>query len=233
MSFSGSPHYLVLSNPCVLEGKWKAAWFDSAHQHFILLKTVGTLATDSNVSIDCADFYTWSFAKYSNPQPVLLYKDKLEKKRPSILIAKLSLDCKLLLIQTSLTTVTVVDIEFHKKWTITIKNPDENRILPSGLCWSEHGGGSQDLIIVTLKGLELYKVSASRGQCKLSRAITQSCYAFWYEPNHRMMLIASTSSTFMQPKPHDGTYIMHGIFFRSDKSTSLKLELPPPEKSPK
>jgi hypothetical protein len=171
-------------------------------------------------------------------------------KKASVILIRLSLDKQLLAIQCSLTTIIVLEIESRRQWTIVIKASTDldnvNRISSDGLIWSEHGGNSQDLIIVTTKGLELYKISASRAQCKLSRTISCSCYAFWYEPNHRLLLIASLSpqkrgSTSPTPPGTANSQSasqklqMCGIFLRIDKKDHLmpKLELPPPEKSPK
>lgn len=142
----------------------------------------------------------------------------------------------------------MLDLDSRRQWSITIKASNDadrtNRILTDGVIWSDHGGNSQDLILVTLKGLELYKISSSRVQCKLSRTVPMNCYAFWHEPNHRMMLVASARlSTTPTPKSENSpaksptksnTLLqMTGIFFRTDKTDQLvKLELPPPEKSP-
>lgn len=244
--------YITLHNPVHLDGEWASSWFDSAHQHFILQKVL----THQN-GVLCAEYYTWSFhidrfqiqnpsrnsfvSQTKSPKPTLLLRDQVNKSAKNIMFCKLSLDSQLLAIQISMNSIIVVDIDNSKRWTVTIKSHDENRILHEGLCWSEHGGGSQDLIIVTMRGLELYKVSTSRNQCKLSRAINQPCYAFWYEPNHRMMLIASashvstptTNNTLLVRTKPDGVLAMHGIFFKSDKASGPKFELPPPEKSPR
>ena len=86
--------------------------------------------------------------------------------------AKISLDLAIFAAQISSTTELVVDISSKKIWSVDIKSSDENSILSNGLVWSEHGGNSQDLVLVTKKGLELYKTSSSRSQCKLSRSMS-------------------------------------------------------------
>ena len=112
--------------------------------------------------------------------------------KSAILFSKLSLDGRILAIQPSLVHIIVLVLKSRRQWSITIKASNDidkaNRILTDGVIWSEHGGNSQDLIIVTIKGLELYKISSSRGQCKLSRTIPMHCYSFWYEPNDRDIL---------------------------------------------
>lgn len=111
--------------------------------------------------------------------------------------ARISLDFSFLACQTSSTQVVVIDTKQHQKYNITIKTSSSvltNRILPNGLIWSDHGGGSQDLIVVTQFGLELYKVSAGRRQCKLSRTVSEYSPqalldSFWYDPTCRLVVL--------------------------------------------
>ena len=217
-------------------GRWEKSWFDLAHQHFVVLKNNA--------------FYIWTPGD-DKGQPLPFYH---EPNLPNdVLLAKISLDMQLIAVQMSGSRLMVFDISNLSKWTIEIKSPqDNNRILMDGLIWSEHGGNSQDLIIVTVRGLEMYKISSQRNQCKLSRTITQGisqhiCY--WYEPNHRMMLLASpfklisstgdgttntSSSSIDKGKKATGIGLaLNGYFFRSDKSDLPKLELPPPDKTPR
>jgi hypothetical protein len=173
---------------------------------------------------------------------------------------------KLLALQLTHTKIQIIDTSNEKKWIIEIKNSDDNCILFGGVIWSDHGGNSQDLIIVTLKGLELYKISSLRSQCKLSRTVplekgVSGFGKFWYEPNNRMILLASnqlptpiktkrfsissnTNSNLNKLKHLQATnpsqyplgnemLLMNGYFFCSEKADNFpKLELPPPEKIP-
>lgn len=190
---------------------------------------------------------------------------KTEESLPNnIIFGKISLDFQFISLQISPTKLVVIGITSKKRWNIDIKYPEDNFILGDGLIWSEHGGNSQDLIIVTFRGLELYKISASRGQCKLSRimAHNEGVAYFWYEPNHRMILLASptklygnnTTSAIISASAAAGVSFagnkknkslkislsdsnnellkMNGYFFRSEISDIPKLELPPPEKVP-
>ena len=91
----------------------------------------------------------------------------------TILMVKISLDSQLIAIQKSVTEVVVMSMSSDDLWPLTIKHSEDNRILTPGIVWSEHGGKSQDLVILTGRGLELYKASVLRGQCKLSRAMAQ------------------------------------------------------------
>lgn len=233
-------------------------WFDAAHQHFLVL--------------ELRTFYIWR-PDEDQSLPLPFYHEPTLP--ASVILAKISLDSQLIVVQVSSVRVMVFDTTNLSKWTIDIKSSSENRIHPDGLIWSEHGGNSQDLIIVTLKGLEMYKISSLRNQCKLSRTISQGSHphtCFWYEPNHRMMLLASPakgidmsliipratepgatssssrgSSATIPPISHyvslsaeqkavllrNNTLILNGFYFRSEKSDLPKLELPPPDKTPK
>lgn len=224
-------------------------WFDKAHQHFLLLRN-GT-------------FSVWSPNTNDEKSgiPLLFYHDHLILPK-NILLAKISLDFQLISAQITATRVMVFDKANHNHWVIDIKSPVDNKILSEGMVWSEHNGNSQDLIIVTMRGLEMYKISSVRNQCKLSRTISQGVSyhsSFWYEPNHRMMLLASpmkvqsdgdaSSSGGRIRRPSNPSLslsststsdnsqvllVLNGYFFRSEKTDFLpKLELPPPDKSPR
>lgn len=210
-------------------------WYDAAHQHYVILKE--------------STYYTWSLVD-SNPSPSVRYLDinsPTASLQNSIKLVKLSLDKQLMALQLSSTKIVIIDLDHAKRWNIEIKSPEDNEILPMGLIWSEHGGNSEDLIIVTLRGLELYKVSSIRTQCKLSRVVTCSIREFWYNANHRMILLKGllkskdissiTSSNIDTSSSVDNkldVFQMSGYYFRLDKTDHFpKLELPPPEKIPK
>jgi len=160
-------------------GKWEAIWFDEGHQHMLMLRK--------------SWIYRWQTGSF-NAESDLLFKAPNEIKKEDVKLAKLSLDSKILALQKNSTSIVVHDLIRNNFWNVQIKSPNDNIILEGGVFWSEHGGGSEDLIIVTTRGLELYKISSQRNQCKLSRTISQgfSVHAhYWYEPNFRVMMMAS------------------------------------------
>lgn len=199
--------YLHLTDPIFLHGEWKHSWFDVARQQMLLFK-------DST-------FYLWSPCVI-DPGPTFFYTDTSWPAQ--MLLAKISIDSQLLAIQYSKTSIYVVDVNGGKKWKVDIKYFSGNEILPNGIIWSEHGGNSQDLVIVTARGLELYKISTARGQCKLSRNISIKTHFFWYEPNFRTILVAVTTQNY--------SLEMTGFFLRYDMSDMPRLELPPPDRMP-
>jgi hypothetical protein len=50
----------------------------------------------------------------------------------------------------------------QRSWSIAIKSSDDNCMMEPCLLWSDHGGNSQDLVLITQKGLEFYKISPIR-----------------------------------------------------------------------
>jgi hypothetical protein len=228
---SSSAAKVTLSNPFEIEGDWEFSWFDSAHQHFLLLN-------DSYLYILAFDEHV--------PSPRLFahIRDLPSK----LLCGKVSLDRKLVAIQATLTTVIVVDIPSKKKWLIDIRYPHDNAILAQGIIWSDHGGNSEDLVIVTTKGLELYKVSQVRAQCKLSRVVSQTTSAFWYNPEHRFLLLAAFSQArsaygrsaavsqtvfFNADERPKEMLQLDGFYLNSERPSIPMMELPPPEKVPR
>ena len=200
--------FLSLENHVTLPGKWACSWFDSSRQQMILFQD--------------KTFYLWSPFGHDNRPIKLLSGTSFPDE---ILFAKVSMDSKLLsVLPGGRKSVSVYDLTTKKKWNITIKNIAGNQILPGGLIWSEHGGNSQDLAVVTSKGIELHKVSSARGQCKLSRSIMQTTHLFCYEPNFRAVLLGCII--------RDGTIEITGFFLRYDLSDAPRLELPPPDKMP-
>jgi hypothetical protein len=239
---------LTLEQDRVLtETGFEEAWFDSSHSCFLLLKYGQISMWTSNGGIELVHDLGDSHRKKA-------------AKRQDILYAKISLDRGFLVLQYSETSLKVLDLRTpSQQWSLEIKSAYDNRIIEEGLIWSQHGGGSEDLIIVTARGSEMYKISSKRNQCKLSRVLNQGYNyhaRFWYEPNHRVLMLASplnaldSSSSngffgFFAPsnKAEEqkkvllqdlGTLALNGYFFRIDKDNVMpKLELPPPEKTPK
>jgi hypothetical protein len=187
-----------LTKPQILQEDWQKTWFDGNHQHMLLLKesiffTLAFVNSSPDLPTNVVG-NQWSVSddSYSSyPQFFYHFEQELQS---VIIFARISLDFQIIAIQTSPTTIVTVDIINNKKWLIEIRSANDNYILHEGLVWSDHGGNSQDLIVVTSKGLELYKVSTARAQCKLSRIVSQPVFQFWYEPHHRMIMLASQQS---------------------------------------
>jgi hypothetical protein len=195
-------------------------WFDGAHDHLLLYND--------------AYFYILSYNDASPTPKMFFHQEDLPSR---LALCRVSLDMEIIAVQTSPTSILVINSINKRKWVIDIKYAEENVILNEGIIWSDHGGHSQDLIIVTARGLELYKVSLTRGQCKLSRTISHAVYNFWYQPSHRMILIASFKGTPREPLSSLGknqqVLNMDGYFFKFGKSMLPKMELPLPDKLPR
>ena len=63
------------------------------------------------------------------------------------------------------------------------------------IIWSDHGGNSQDLIILTSSAVRLYKVSIKRNQLAKTRKYTYPSDSYWYEPTLRVLLVGQTITT--------------------------------------
>lgn len=201
--------YLNITSPVFLEGDWLYWWFDVARQQMLLYKERA--------------FYVWS-PLGSKTEPTLFFADR--NLPDDVILAKISLDSKYLALQCEDISIFVIDLEARRNWTIEIKNYEENRILPLGVLWSEHGGNSQDLVIITQRGLELYKISSKKG-CKLSRTVSLRVAHFWFEPNFRAVVCASLTRS-----NGESCFEMHGFLLRYDLTDTPRLELPPPDKTP-
>lgn len=230
---------LKLGYPSLLKASdWDNVWFDESRQRYVIAKN--------------NEFYIWApwFNNYAFPDPVLFYKlpsnfiSASANDKALVNYAVLSLDSQLFAVQLSEKKLLVVDLYRTKHWIIEIKVPSENKIIYQGLLWSEHGGNSQDLIIVTKKGLELHKISTSRGQCKLSRTVTHKIHMYWYEPNHRMCLLVTANNIVTNRNPTTneleirlGAMQFNGYFLNVDNHDKenpsvVRLELLPPSKIP-
>ena len=80
-------------------------------------------------------------------------RSQLLREARSARLAKYSLDMNLLALQLSDTTLVVADIQAGgsgKQWKVECRGSD-NALLRSGFIWSEHGGNSQDLVLITHK----------------------------------------------------------------------------------
>jgi hypothetical protein len=173
--------------------------------------------------------------EYTDDEQRMKFLYTMEELPPEIILCRLSLDKEVLAMQTAENSVTILDFACHRKWTLQPRLGEDAAILPNGILWSDHGGNSQDLILVTSKGLELYKVSAKKNICKLSRSITIPISNFWYNPDYRMILTASQNQPVKRflggttPVAKD-TLQLDGFFLNVDKPNMPSLELPPPDR---
>lgn len=211
-----SSSYLTLQNSYELAGSWRRTWFDSSRQQMLLFDGIA--------------YWLWApWVTVGWDKPVFYYKNK--KLPEQVSFARVSLDSHLLAIQVSPTSIIVVDISSDRQWQLDIKSGSDNEVIQHGIIWSEHGGNSQDLIVLTTRGVELWKVSPARGQCRLSRFISARVKGFWYEPNFRTILIANYQQS-SRLNLHKQTVDLSGYILNFDIAEGPKLELPPPDKIP-
>jgi hypothetical protein len=215
---------ITLSQPISLTGDWESLHFDATHNHFLCLKE-NTL-------------YRFSLND-PDPAPVEIFKHTFMT--PKLKLIKLSICREIIAAQISSTAVMVFDLSSDKKWKIDIKG---NEILNDGMIWSEHSGNSEDLIIVTNKGIELYKVNIRKSYCRVSRILSQPILNYWYNVENRMILLATSkkpvgsASEFMgkitkDPSSVKELLVMDGYFLKAEKPNIPMLELPPPDKIPR
>jgi hypothetical protein len=134
-------------------------------------------------------------------------------------------------------------------------------ILENGIIFSDHGGNSQDLMIVTTKAVLCYKISLRRNQMAVTHAFPQSppACAVWYDPPTRSVVIGSMGpavdcSNVMMGKDYNHnkggsdrssskkssiTTVQIRTFLlrfpnleKPKRGRSLRLELPPPRRLP-
>lgn len=72
----------------------------------------------------------------------------------------------------------------------------EGQILTGGIVWSDHGGNSQDLMVITTKAVICFKISLSRNQMAVTHTFKQSppASAIWYDPQTRSVVVGSIGS---------------------------------------
>ena len=80
-----------------------------------------------------------------------------------------------------------------------------NHILPNAIIWSDHGGNSQDLILVTSKSVLFYKVSRVRQKLERSRVYAHANDSFYFDSKTRTLLCGELSSS-----SHESTHQSSG-----------------------
>mmetsp|Transcript_23980 Transcript_23980/g.71924 ORF Transcript_23980/g.71924 Transcript_23980/m.71924 type:complete len:596 (+) Transcript_23980:17-1804(+) len=204
-------------------------FFDEAHQHLVVRQNATLQAVRIRPSAE--------FASKIPTRGVLVGPEACQ-------LAKFSLDGSLLAVQLSDVLVLVAESDGTQRWRIEIRsgavmpvqvaqgflermtaasgNLDGKRctLIPGGIVWTDHGGTSQDLTLVTTRGAELYKVSCARGQCKAVRSLTYTTRYFWYAAPARL-LVLGTGMSGGDLRPY---------WLRYQVSDLPKFELPPPEK---
>jgi hypothetical protein len=194
--------------------------------------------------------------------PTLLanHGDESSIRRRVPVLAKVSLDHAFLALQFTDTIIRIVPCSektaFHKQWTLDLSTgtpptmvsagdalaqnssklelgQTHTSILPGGIIWSEHGGNSQDLVVVTNHSVLCYKVSLQRKSMSATHAFSHPlASAVWWDPRSRAILVGSHSTS----TPTD--LIMRAFFLHFpptptssvNKLRPFRLELPPPDR---
>mmetsp|Transcript_42019 Transcript_42019/g.94933 ORF Transcript_42019/g.94933 Transcript_42019/m.94933 type:complete len:199 (+) Transcript_42019:65-661(+) len=166
---------------------YERAWWDQAHQHFTVTDRAGLFKAITPASTCRAtDVEGGAGELVSAVQPES--KGVLVAEARGALFAKYSLNKKLLAIQVGESSLVVCELGLTaglqadqrsplRTWRVGCKGGAV--LLPGGVVWSEHGGNSQDLVLVTTLGAEFYKVSSKRGQCKHIRTLSYSTRWWW------------------------------------------------------
>jgi hypothetical protein len=131
---------------------------------------------------------------------------------------------------TSPTMVSVEDALAQNTSKVELGQKDTS-ILPGGIIWSEHGGNSQDLVVVTNHSVLCYKVSLQRKSMSATHAFSHPlAAAVWWEPCSRAILVGSYSTA------RATDLIMRAFFLHFSSTPSVtklrpfRLELPPPDR---
>lgn len=145
------------------KGGGNTGFFDESHQHVLHQRSNG--------------FYTVALRGMGLNGPPM--HGVLERSM-SCQLARISLDGSVLAVQVSDVLVVVVDIDGTKRWRIKVRSGLTSRLvvsgfvdrvvagmmapgkddkaqcilLPGGIVWTNHGGTSQDLMLVTTRGME-------------------------------------------------------------------------------
>ena len=225
---------VVVVRPCgarLRVGPAERFFFDSAHGHVIVQRRSSFIALPVGAG-----------ARRAAPRARGIV---VVGTAPAVL-ARLSLDGSLLAVQTSPYEVVVAEADGARRWRIEVRgggggatafardvldralgvgldgDGERAAILGDGLAWSDHGGTSQDLVVATTRGAELYKASVARGRCSLVRALPHR-HARWHRWSHaHRLLVLATGEAGRDIRPY---------FLRRDVGDLPRFELPPPERA--
>lgn len=231
------------------------SFYNESLRHTLILQDESCLLWSHSSSSSSS-----SSSQYAHQKINVFYKDSIFA---SCIFIKVSLDFVFIACQVSNTQVVVIDKLQNQRYTINIKSQSSTTVVPNqlllnGILWSNHRGGSQDLILITTFGLEIYKVSSTRRQCKLSRHLSEYAThavieSFWYNPSSRLLIplfiptptnissrgllnYLSRSLTITSPivaaESGDQHHFYIGYYLNQDTPSIPALELPPPEKMP-
>lgn len=160
-------------------------WFDAAHGALLLLsarsRSLRLVALGGGAeAVEGPSAKAVELLRFGEPPPVES--------------ARVSVDGQLVALQTSDIEVQVVHRATGAAYWVLCKPQGGNRILREGVLWSAHAaapGSSQDLFLVTRRGLEQYRVSTRRRSCRLHRSIRLQIHAHWFEPAHGVLLVSA------------------------------------------
>lgn len=181
------------------------AWYDEEHQSILLLsadaQTLEQIALDTEATPNASGKVAANDRVGEEPscRASVLYEfaagrdeSKGSSVAPMALSVKLSVDGQFLAIQTSDIEVQVIHRLTREAYWVLCKTKGGNRILADGVQWNTHSsaaGSSQDLFLVTKRGIEQYRVSPKRRSCRLHRTMSVHIHAHWYAPSHGVMLV--------------------------------------------
>mmetsp|Transcript_33009 Transcript_33009/g.49868 ORF Transcript_33009/g.49868 Transcript_33009/m.49868 type:complete len:804 (+) Transcript_33009:125-2536(+) len=128
-----------------------------------------------------------------------------------------------------------------KSFNLGLLNKPSGNVLDGGVIWSNHGGTSQDFVVVTTRAVLCYKVSLQRKQMALSHTLHHpfqhpTATATWFEPKTRCLVVLSKWPS-SKVSHCVKVYVLSSNSAQNQEqrhkpSPFPRLELPPPEKFP-
>ena len=113
---------------------------------------------------------------------------------------------------------------------LAVLSSSKDTILKDGVVWSDHGGNSQDLVVVTTYSVLCYKVSLRRKQMSLTHSFPHSATAsifplnpkpftglkacqVWWEPHSRSLTVGCVAESENAFEPNSNQQKGKGVFF--------------------
>lgn len=244
-----STELILIHSPLPIPSKKEEIWYDPAHQH-TLFYSDGFFYVQTN---SIHGYYNKNLMKSisineNNEEdlslaPKIIYQNN-DNNIKNILCSKLSLDKEYLAIQSSPYHVYIIELKSQKSYFLDIKlnynsgflsnfsSTNDVYIIEDGIIWSDHNGGSQDLLIITNKGIDFYKASIKRNYCKFIRTITYQTNKVWYNASYHFFYLYDINYQDTSTKNSSPTIKLDGFFLKTEKSTSkMSLELKPPDRT--